>query len=386
MIAFAFFAALAGLTVLYILFLHRMIEGIRYVASTKNKSANILRDVDDASLPRVTVIVPVRNESANIESCLRSLTAQNYPRDKYQIIVVDDASEDDTMKIAGQIAARDSIVMLLFIRENLTGRRGKKKLITYAISHSNGEVILTTDADCTHHPLWVRSMAAQFRDDVSFVSAPVVYRDRPTLFQRIQALEFLGLVGIGAGFIGIGYPHLCNGANIAYRKSAFDEVDGYDDHDQSSSGDDEFLMQKISSLMNGVIFNACPEGIVETKAAFSLKEFFQQRKRWASKGIRYADKRFVVFLTALFFYFFLLLMSPICFFDSGSASLIVTIFILIKWTFDLSVIIATSKLVHAPFRLFDFFIAELLHVPYIFITALLGTLTSFTWKNRTLKK
>lgn len=233
----------------------------------------------------ISVIIPFRNESESILNCLRSLEAQNYPEDKFELIFVDDNSTDDSVEIILSNKINNNIKVVTSDRsENNYGH--KKRAIQKGINTSHGDIIVTTDADCIHNANWLKSIISYFDKDTAFVSAPVEFIETGTFFGEIQKLEFAGLVILGGGLIGIGKPIICNAANLAFRKSVFYEVDGYNDNFNVSSGDDEFLMRKIDALKKYKLkFCIDQDSIVRTKPNKTISEFFQQRQRWASKGL-----------------------------------------------------------------------------------------------------
>ena len=172
----------------------------------------------------------------------------------------------------------------------------KKAAVARGIEAARGEVILVTDADCTMGPNWVRSMASQFTPTTGMVSGPVVLEGE-TIFGDFQALEFMGLIAVGAGSIGAGTPNTCNGANLAYRKQVFAEVGGFAGIDQIASGDDELLMHKIADQTDWKIRFAKDQGaIVSTAAHRSWKDFKAQRLRWVSKSTQYQNPRITLTL------------------------------------------------------------------------------------------
>lgn len=383
MISFGYTLALTALTAVYALFLMRIRAGIGSVAEEASEQRARAEDAEEELLPEVSIILPVRNEERHVAACLESLLRQQYPAERCEILVVEDASEDATRSEVARIAAADRRVTLIDAPEQMGGG-GKKRLIARAMERARGAIILTTDADCRHPACWLRAMASRFNEGVNFVSGPVVYEGGETLQGRLLALEFLGLVGIGAGFIGIGYPRLCNGANIAFRASSFRAVGGYASNDGVASGDDEFLMQKIASLQGGVIFLPHPDAVVRTAPPGSAGAFLEQRKRWASKGLRYADKRFVAFLVLLFLYFLHLLAAPIVALTSAAAALAILLLLAVKAAADAALLVSSARLLIRPLRFGDIFIGELLHVPYILLAALAGTFSSYRWKGRRL--
>lgn len=379
MIVFVFLTLFIALTVVYALFLFRVQLGLNWLQAEQDSDEELHAD----EFPTVSVIVPARNEEQNIGRCIHSLAAQSYQRGKLQCIIVDDHSSDATMEIAKTAIGSDERFLLLEAERETAG---KKAAITQAISWARGEIILTTDADCLHDACWVESMTAPFARGADVVAGGVVITDRSRAFARLQALEFLGLMGVGAGLFGVGYPRLCNGANLAYRKSRFVEVDGFAGNDGIASGDDEFLMQKIVYRAGGnPAFATRQESVVSTPPMTTLRAFLVQRARWASKGLRYQDKRFVAFLIVLFAYFVFAFIAPFTGF-LGLASFFVSLVLLFaKWMLEIRVLTSTARLIKTPIRVADILIAEIVHPFYLVVVTVLGTIAPIQWKGRPLK-
>ncbi|NOY05468.1 MAG: glycosyltransferase, partial [Chlorobi bacterium] len=225
-IAVVFAAYLFLLMGIYVLFLRRIVVGLDYVEQVQNLLRQTADTAPSGEFPRVTVLVPVRNEEGTIGQVLREILDQEYPREKIEVIVLDDDSNDGTAEIAESIAARDPRARVLRVHKTSPG---KKELLTAGVAAASGEIILTTDGDCAREPGWLRAMVATFGLGYVAVCGPVLYHRGASLFSRMQALEFMSLVGVGAGFVGIGTPRLANGANLGFRKSAFESVRGYED-------------------------------------------------------------------------------------------------------------------------------------------------------------
>jgi len=377
-IPFAFFSLLTALTAVYILFLFRMRAGLRFL-SQRNEAE--LPAVDDPQLPSVTVIVPVRNEEVHIIECIASLRAQRYPAGKMEVLVLDDHSEDATRTLAEAAIRDDSRFRVITVDGD-----GKKDAVAQGVVEARGAAIVTTDADCLHGESWLLAMCAPFRGETDIAAGPVVYTGRTTLFHRLQALEFLGLMGVGAGFFGIGYPRLCNGANLAYRRACFVSVSGFAGNAGVHSGDDEFLLHKIVYQAGGSAhFVTRQEAVVRTTAAPTVRAFLLQRIRWASKGRRYDDGRFVAFLVLLFVYFLFAAAAPFVGITSLAALPAALMFFVLKATADLSVLYPAAALFRQPVRATDILAAELLHAYYLVFVSLVGFFGGYTWKNRRIR-
>ncbi len=337
--------------------------------------------------PLVSIIVPFRNESEVILNCLKSLESQNYPKENFEILFVDDFSDDDSvLKLTSEKQLTNT--KILSLPDEYEKLSPKKRSIKYAIENAVGEIIFTTDADCLHQKDWIASMVSAFDESTGFVSGPVKFSGTQKLFGKIQQLEFVGLVLTGAGLTGAGSPTICNAANIAFRKEAFQFVGGYNDNQHLSSGDDEFLMQKIAKTAKyKVQFLFNKEAVVETEANMYVKEFAQQRKRWASKGLFYNDRMLILKLIFIYLYFlslpvqlFLgLFLHPIFLYS-------LLVMVLGKVFLEYLILRKGIPLLYPTIAIQVFMYAEILHVPYILLAGLAGAFGNFEWKGRNLKR
>ncbi|KQR72386.1 glycosyltransferase [Pedobacter sp. Leaf176] len=252
--------------------------------------------IPQKSLPntKVSIIVAARDEELNIGKTLNDLIAQKYPKDLTEIIIIDDHSTDGTAEIVLNYA--DDNVKLIKLKEDRALNSYKKKAIQTAIGTCSGDLIITTDADCRMGENWLATVVELYEaKDYKMISSPVAYFQEKNLFERLQSLEFLYLIGLGASTIGNNSPSTCNGANLAYEKKTFYEVGGFQGIDDLASGDDELLLHKIAAKYPDKIgFLKNREAIVYTHAKENLASFIQQRKRWASKSTRYKNKAIIV--------------------------------------------------------------------------------------------
>ncbi|HHS96239.1 MAG TPA: glycosyltransferase, partial [Phaeodactylibacter sp.] len=253
---------------------------------------------------KVSILVPARNEAANIRRCIQSLLQQQYPPELYEIIVIDDHSEDHTAAIVESIGdSRLHLLRLSDFSESETIAY-KKQALTVGIGAARGKVILTTDADCVMSPESLGILMAYYEaQHPKMIAAPVVMTGEKSLLERFQALDFCGMMGVtGAGILK-GYMLMGNGAHIAYEKKAFKAVNGFEGIDHLASGDDMLLMQKIAAAYpGGVHFLKNSEAIVHTKAQSTWKAFISQRIRWASKSAAYPQKGVSLQLAIVFFF------------------------------------------------------------------------------------
>lgn len=337
---------------------------------------------------RVSVLVPARNEEEVISKLLSSLVDQNYPIDLFEIILIDDHSTDHTVRVINSFISEhsDYSIKLLRIKGEAQSRAYKKKAIRKAIEKSDGQLIITTDADCLPGRNWIRSIVSLYETKKpKMIVAPVSFHQEKTFFQKFQSLEFLSLIAITAGAIKTGHPIMCNGANLAYEKKAFFDVGGFG-IDRFSSGDDVFLLQKIRKHFgsSSVWFLKNKEAIIYTEALRTLQQFFDQRIRWASKNKGYDIKILSISFTVYLVNFLLVLAVGISIFHPAFWKTTAYIFA-VKYMIDLPVLIGIVSFVKKT-NLFFYSIPLIVIYPiYIILAGAMGIVSSYNWKGRKLK-
>jgi len=377
MISYSLIILFTILLINYFLFLQDVLKGLNNLKPCEEK-------VNDEF---VSVIVPFRNESENILASLKSLSGQNYPKNKFEIIFVNDSSVDDSLQKLNLNNNHEN-VRVLSVPDDYNNNSNKKRAIQYGIENSNGEIIVTTDADCFHSKNWLITLMKCMNEKTGFVSGPVEFIDGSNLFSKFQKLEFAGLVLTGAGLIGANKPAICNAANIAYRKKLFNDVGGFNDKIKLSSGDDELLLQKIwKESDHDIKFCWNHNAIVKTSPNKTLKEFYHQRKRWASKGIFYGSKKLVLKLILIYlFYVGLIIQLALSVFISKIYIILFIISISLKFIMEFKVLKRGEKLISIK-RIIKFFpIVEILQIPYIIFAGFSGLFGNFNWKERKIKR
>jgi cellulose synthase/poly-beta-1,6-N-acetylglucosamine synthase-like glycosyltransferase len=330
---------------------------------------------------KVSVIVIARNEADNIEACLKSIAEQTYTKELVEILLVDDQSTDKTVEMAANL----SIKQLKILQNN--SLNGKKQLLSFAISVSEAELIICTDADCQVPKGWINQIVALYvEQDAKFIAAPVQFTYNKMLFQKFQALDFLGMMAItGAGIKGK-YLYMCNGANLAYPKAVFQEMGGFEGIDKKASGDDMLLMQKIAlRYPNKIYFLKNREAVILTKPAYTLSEFWQQRLRWASKSGDYPQKLATIQLALVWLFIFTLPVTFIFSFFEPRLFLVLSFSILLKIIADYVLLNAASTYFNKKNLLTIFLPAVFLHCAYILTVGFMAIFKrKYHWKDRKL--
>ena len=331
---------------------------------------------------RISVIIPARNEEENIGKLLSSIEKQTYPKHLFEVIVVDDHSTDNTATIVNSYSFAKLIKLEL---DNINSY--KKKAIETGITAASGDLIVTTDADCIVQENWLKTIAA-FKEKANavFITAPVVMEYGSGLLQIFQSLDFLVLQGITAASVQKRIHNMCNGANLAYERKAFFEVNGFSGIDHIASGDDMLLMQKIAQQFPGKIsYLLSKDAIVTTEAPKTWKEFFSQRIRWASKATNYNDIKIFCALFLVYFFNCTLLALFITGFWIHFLWLGLGGILILKTIIEFIFIYPVAKFYNQQklLTLFPFF--QPLHIVYTVIAGWLGVFGSFEWKGRRVK-
>ena len=336
--------------------------------------------------PKVSVLIPARDEANTIAKTLHSLRNQTYPSDKLEIIVIDDHSSDHTADVISRFIQENHLNHFRLLSHRTDGKTPtyKKAAISFALQYAKGEVIMTTDADCMVQPQWVESMIEQYDEETGMVAGLISFspESEKSVFNKLQTLEFSGIVFAGVGAVGINRPLICNGSNLSYRKKAFDDVNGFSGHDHLPSGDDDLLMQNIHKKTPWKIkYNLENQSINYTHPVSNINRFLNQRSRWASKGVHYPGH--FISLMLLFIYLFygtIFILTPLTFLGFFSASVLIIGFLL-KFIPEFLIVYQALSVLNRKKLLFLFFIAEIFQVPYVVFVGFRGFFNLFKWKN-----
>ncbi len=333
---------------------------------------------------KVSVIIAARNESSNIENTLNAILNQDFPSHLLEVIVVNDHSEDNTAELVKNYAPK---VKLINFIDNRTINSYKKAAIAVAISEASGKLIITTDADCIMEKKWLQNMVGMYeQSSFKMISGPVAYYNEKSFFERLQSLEFLFLIGMGASTIGNKRPTTCNGANLLYEKEVFLEVGGFAGIDNKASGDDELLLHKVvAKYPDAIGFAKSYESIVRTYAKPNLTEFIAQRKRWASKSTSYKDKYIILLGIGIWLFnlsIFTLLISG---FNNIGYLNMGLILLIIKIALEFYFIVKVAQFANRKRLMVLSPILSLVHIIYLIYIGIAGNLGSYKWKGRTVK-
>ncbi|MDG1728308.1 MAG: glycosyltransferase [Algibacter sp.] len=275
------------ITIIYLLLVGSFIFGFDKVSIFKLK--------DIPAKTKFSVVIPFRNEAENLPDLLDTIATLNYPKHLFEIILVDDASVDDSVEIIQKVLDSkqggfdfDKPEIVVISNERKTNSP-KKDAITSAIKISKYDWIITTDADCQLPLFWLDSFDEYIqKSNAVCIAAPVTYSNTSSFLNRFQILDLLSLQGATIGGFGLKKPFLCNGANLAYKKRIFKEVNGFEGNNNIASGDDIFLLEKITKKYPQQLqYLKCAQAIISTKPQPTWRNLMSQRIRWAAKTSAY---------------------------------------------------------------------------------------------------
>lgn len=243
-----------------------------------------LRDeIHENASPFVSVVVAARNEEDNIAACLQSVLHQSYPKDKFEVIVVNDNSTDNTENICLELAKSHGNLVYVRAREDST-LRGKTNALDHGVSKARGDVILVTDADCTVPQTWIEWTAKRYGEDVGIVGGMTIQK-ASNGFEGMQSLDWAYLLGLAASAVAFGNPLSLIGNNLSFRKTAYEGVGGYRKIPFSVTEDFMLFQSIVKTRKWNHLYPVDPRVLVVSQPCSTLKELVRQKHRWGKGGL-----------------------------------------------------------------------------------------------------
>ena len=335
----------------------------------------------------VSIIIPARNEAAQLPALIQSLLEQDYPARQHEIIIADDGSDDNSLEILETYATVSNLKVLRIPPSGLsTGH--KKHAIETAIKAASGPLIITTDADCTFPPRWIHTLTSAYElSGAKMLAAPVKLHIQSNFLYYFQLVDFLTLQGITGAAVSRRYHIMCNGANLAYEKKAFQDVNGFDDIKNTASGDDMLLMQKMwEKYPDKIHYVKNHDAIVSTIPPNTWKAFFNQRIRWAGKTSYYKDKKILQIMLLVYAvnlsFFVLFILS----FWMNQGFFFFILFFIAKVVIEFPFVQTVARFFGQTHVMKYFVILQPVHILYTIVAGFLAKFGSFEWKGRVLTR
>jgi len=264
-----------------------------------------------ATLPSVSVVIPMRNEQAFIKNTLDSVSAQKYAGE-WQVIIVNDRSTDSSPEIVRDFCQTHPNFSLIDIPQNAPQIASPKKRALHAgFLAAKGEFLLTADADCSPPPNWLNSMALCFANGASVVQGSKMNTGGKNFLHAYQKLETLGFTLIEAAGYNRNKPLVASAASLGYSKSLFFKCGGFEGLYNIASGDDDMLVHRMAKIEGTTFaYNWDSSAMMPTAPVNSWKVLLQQRARWGSNGAKYESKIYSALLFCIYAFFLWLLISP----------------------------------------------------------------------------
>ena len=331
-----------------------------------------------STIIKFSILIPFRNEINNLPTLLESISTLEYPINSYEIVLINDHSEDDSILCIEKFKKVNPKIPIHILNSPLDS---KKNAITHAMQHAKYDWILTTDSDCVLPKTWLHIYNSfLLKKESKFVAAPVVFRSNLSFLDNFQQLDFLSLIGCTIGGFAIKQPFLCNGANLCYNKDAFTELNGFKGNEHIASGDDIFLMEKmIKTYPNQVHYLNSKEAIIITQPQKTLTNLISQRVRWASKTAAYKNN-FGKIIGSIVLLMNLTWITSL-FYISTYPFLFIVIFT-IKFTVDSILLQKTVKHLQQSTSVKSYLTSSFLHPIFTVYVALKSFVFRYEWKGR----
>ena len=328
-----------------------------------------------------SIVVPFRNEAQNLPELLASFSKLNYPKHSFEIILVDDDSNDQSTSIINQWKTENPLFDLSLLKNVRTSNSPKKDAITQAITISKYNWIVTTDADCEVRPEWLLTFDHYIqKSQAEMLVGAVSYFSTSGLLSHFQQMDLLSLQGATIGSFGLNKAFMCNGANFGYTKKLFLELDGFNGNNHISSGDDVFLLQKaMAKYPKKVHYLKSQAAVVTTKTEETWAKLFFQRVRWASKATAYQSN----FSKGLAVVVFLMNLSLVCLLGFGNWKLLLVLFP-IKFVVDFVLMYKTNQFLRM--RMHSAIISSSIYPFFSSVVALYSLVGNYEWKGRNFRK
>ena len=333
-----------------------------------------------------SIVVPFRNEVENLPALLESFRNLNYPKDLFEMILVDDFSEDESVRLVYNWRMENGEFQFTLLENIKISGSPKKDAISRAIPIVKNDWIVTTDADCIVPKNWLLTLDNYIQDsDVSMLVGAVTYENRKSFLRHFQQLDMVSLQGATIGSFGLELGFMCNGANFCYRKSAFIELGGFSGNNDKASGDDVFLVQKaVAKFPEKVQYLKSANNIVMTKPVGHWSTLFQQRVRWASKTGAYQSVFGKDLALIVFFGNLICIVTFVLALFAKLASLEFAIVFGIKFLVDTILLYKTNKFLSHQ-RMQFLFLSSFLYPFFCVAVALYAMLFGYSWKGRKFK-
>ena len=370
------------ITLLYLLAMLFLLFGINKLPKPSGKNL--------AEKCSFSIVIPLRNEAENLPDLFNSLLKLKYPPEKFEILLVNDASEDISEALCENFCEENPHFNICLLQNKHHSKSPKKDALLTGISTSKMDYILTTDADCVVPEAWLeRFNSVLIEEQAILVAGPVMLKPEVSkmgFWRQFQEMDFLSLQAATLGGFGVNIPFMCNGANLCYSKKAFWKVNGFEGNNHIASGDDVFLLEKFQITGLKTAFLTSREAVVLTAAAGGLKKMFWQRIRWAGKTSATKNSFGKGMGLLVFLMNFLLCAAFILWiFELFPLKLFLGMF-LVKFNVDFLLIHRAAKFFGRERSLKSYVWSSMFYPFFSSCVGILSIFSGYNWKNRHFRK
>jgi len=343
--------------------------------------------VEEKIKTNFSIIIPFRNEAENLPGLLKSLQQLKYPSSHFEIIFVNDASTDASEKISREHLKQTNLNFQI-LQNTPNQASPKKTAITLAISVAKNPWIVTTDADCTVPENWLKILNDYIISNAPVcVAMPVDYLVNNSFIKRYQQLDNWSLQAVTMGSFGLGNMLLSNGANFAYTKEIFNQVNGFEGNLHIASGDDMFLLEKCKQIFPEKIgYLKSRNAVVITQPITSWKQLISQRVRWASKTSKQKNTASKLLGLLVFAMNAFMLAIPILIIFWPHQIILIGALIFYKLLLDYFLLRKSSQFFGKPFTFWSFLASTFIY-PFVTVLVVVSSFSgSYVWKERSFQK
>ena len=330
----------------------------------------------------ITVIIAAHNEEKHLAECLQCIAGQDYPKEKYEVIVADDRSTDNTPRIIGKYCRENK--NFKSVRVDISEKYiPKKTALINGLDIAEGEIIASTDADCTQPVTWLSSLNACFRDDTGLVIGHTVYHKPYSIWKGIDALDYFSHRALGAAFIGVGSAYTSTASNFAYRKELFDiNRDELNKLGIRPAEDNYFVHCAHTKTKQKIAMATQPQSFVTTNGAADFRDFMNQRFRWSGYGGNITTTGVKLFFIPAILYYLLILVALVGSIFNTALFTMLILSLLCKVVFDFLFMLKATMVFTSRYLLKYFLPLSFIHLLLVPVIVIKGNLFSFEWKGR----
>lgn len=351
-----------------------------YFGFHKIKDLNIYHEKTKA---KFSILIPFRNEEENLITLLISLKNLDYPTSYFEVILINDFSTDDSKNIIEHYCITNAIKNFSIISNQKSNKSPKKTALLEGVKKSHYPWIITTDADCIIPKNWLHSYNCVIsKDKPDMICGPVSFTHDSNFISKFQILDMLTLQTTTVSSFGLDKPFLCNGANLAYNKKVFFNLNAFEDNDHIISGDDTFTLQKFIKNKKKVTYVKSLEAQVLTTAQKSISDLINQRLRWVSKSNHYNIYGKITGMIVVVTNFYMVWLILFTFYQGQNLKKLVALFIL-KFIIDYIYITLGNSFFKLKISINDVIISSFVYPFYCVLIALMAPFSRFQWKERT---